>query len=369
MDERIPVPPLANVAITTQTNTKGAYNASGNARVTASIPVKSDAPNYCEDMINSQNVNEGVLKMFLELMLSKDFICDRPPSTDLTPIPGYTDSKTGMQYDANPVLNLKEELDKSMSTGHQWHTWNLNYNRNYDQEEVKKVVAHIMAKLNSLIDYVITNDVKKPDDEFRARLVAIFKSPEGKIYSFAHNTLILPAIVNYIAMMKNKHQQHASRSVGMIKGGSGLFTKTGNNSFANETKWKPSGERIAPGVIAPYCIVNKGVQQLHVGAYNYPLCEKMKGQNDWKPSTQQVKDWDPALLKNVTLPAFENDKYKYVDPSTDESFAVTTGNRTEPQPVYSGRKVELNEFRILGPELIPTCVAQPELHKKITASW
>ena len=374
-DRNTAIPSMTNISIEMQNNNQTTYNASGNIRLKASIPANSSVPNYCEGLINSGKKIDNSINIVLSLITSKDFICT-PIIANLQSVSGSTDPNTQVSFVENVPLDLKKELEYSISTKKQWHTWNLNYNRNYDSESVRKVSAHIISKLNDLIDYVITNDIKVPDEEFRKRLRNIFAKAENNniIYDFACNTLLLPALVNYTATKTKNYTKHSTRNIGVIKKNSGIFVKTGNNAFKDEIKWKASGIKTPPGVIAPYCIKYQNKQQLEIGAYNYPLCQQLKGNYEWKPIMESVNQVDLSLLKNITL-QFEGEKYKYSDPKNDDSFAITTGERKEPEPIYSGRALNVNmkskdfEYVTAGTELIPTCVEQRSINKTISHSW
>lgn len=381
LDTRTPIPALTNIKITMGNTPKTIYNASGNIRITTSIPKDSDTPNYCENLLNLSVKPFNALFIILNMIINKDFICE-PTIANLISIPGTKHRADGdIDYVPIPAVDLKKELDLSMNSGHQWHTWNLNYNRNYTIDDVKVISAHLINKLNAIIHYVITNDIHKPDDQFRKLVADMFRSSDGQIYSFSHNTLLLPALINYAASKNNKlYAEHSCRRIGLVVKDSGLFPKNGFNKFNDETKWIKSGVKIPPGVIAPYCLKVNGKQQLYCSAYNYPFCDAAKGNYNWRPTTVNIsqEQVDMSLVHNVQF-TFEKDNYAYSDPKDDTSFAITTGDRVEPTAEYGYRTLRSiddtqrnlsMEYVRSGEELLSTCHAIPRVESQhLTDKW
>lgn len=358
LNNRDTIPTMTNVSVETQKNNKTSYNASGNIRVKASIPQNSAVPNYCEDLINSGS-NVGSLKLLLSFITDKNFVTTVEPVTKTV---DSTVTENGIKVvSVSPNIDLAAELKKSVVDNKPWHMWNLNYNRNLDDNEIKKIAALFVGRMNEMIDYVITNDITTPDENFRTYVKKLFMDSTGKnLYSFAHFTLVLPALVNYLANKNGKFNEHAMRYAGYVKAGSKLLPKT-VTSFADEVKWHKKGETKTAMEECPYLFIRDGEQQATIGQYNYPLSSAMKSK--WTPTTIKINEnVDLDLLKNIKVPTITSDIFNDSNTIKQAVYMQTeTGPTEEPSTVVSGRKLTSSEFAKASVIALPTC-AQVNAH-------
>lgn len=230
-------------------------NSSGNVKIHAIIPKdEKQAPNYCNIIVNNNLHKNGAINMILNTLTSENFVSSFP--VDNLSVGQQLTNKynSNVSYVANPVHNLVEMFEKNITSP--TYAWNLNYNRNLDENKIKQITTHVFNQLNLIIEYVINNDLKTPNEEFRKLITDLFSS-NGSVYDFAIYSLMLPALVNYVAGKgANTNTSHATRYIGIVGAGSGLFPKTGNIPFSNEIKWLPSDQelKIGAGSLCPYAI-------------------------------------------------------------------------------------------------------------------
>lgn len=217
--------PSSKICVFQNDNTTSAeLNGAGNVKIVCDIPYSSKgdkAPNYMELVLNTDVDSNNVLGVISNLIKSPDFICN--PS----------DAGINIETDTNPVkiadgkITAKKvpwiNMQQLMSSDHdnQWKYWNLNYNRNYDNDSVRKVSAKIMSQLNDVIEYVINEDLKKPDANFRELIKNIFSQKNGnktEIFSYAHDTLLLPTLIDLIYMKRGNDAKdsHSLEHVGYV---------------------------------------------------------------------------------------------------------------------------------------------------------
>lgn len=357
-------------SLTTQSNTASKYNCSGNLKITATIPQsESQTVNYAKCLLGTSETSIGDWISYITSLISSEEFIVTPPIDNLSATAGYTNSKNGVTFAGNPIVDLKAILDDAIAND-QWRAWNLNYGRSYTSSTVQTVVAHILNSLNAIIEYVLTNDITTPDDTFKDLVTNMFMDSASKVYQFGHNTLLLPAIVNYVAAKAGQTTTHASRYTGYIQKDSGIFVQV-STTFEDETKWLLSNQSIAPAVTAPYSCVIDGTQQLVCGRYNYPCGASVKNTDNWTPSTTLVTSTDTSVLTDISI-GFTSDNYKYVDPRAVKTFATTTGERTEPTGTYSGRKLESSEYSSgtsLRPTATPGVSDSVYIYRKWCSKW
>lgn len=296
-------------------------NVSGNLKIKAKVPTEEAAPNYCEALVTGQMKMAGSLQLLIDAILSKEMLAQVPSNGMKPKIPAESIQVSGRSY--NYVSNNPENLNTLMKLNidNPVYAWNLNFNRDLNNTSVAlDIAAHVVTKLNELIDYVITNNIMSPNNTFRAKVRAIFAPPDGQhIYNFAHYTLMLPALVNYFASNKvNDQSEHASRYVGIVEKGSGLLPQTTKGtSFNHEVKWHLPGDNIRPVVAAPYAIVANDALQCKVGAYNYPFTWA-NADVGFKPTiVDVVSPPDKSVIDNIPVGITGKgvlDKYIYEDP-------------------------------------------------------
>lgn len=329
----------AMVSVTLGNPSSTRLNSSGNLKMSVNISRNTnDPPNYTEAIINGKFNTPGSLKTILDTIMNADFVAT-PTTDNLATAPAL--SANGITYEPNPhTVNMRALLDQAKANP--LIAWNLNVNRKMNIPESRKIAAHVVSKLNHVIDYVITNDIKEPDNEFRKRILNIFANNEGNPYPFAINTLMLPAMVNYVASKGgNAKTEHAMRYVGIVKKGSKIFPKDGATKFQSD-KWIPSDEIIFLHTPCTYAILNNNQKQFSIGAYNYPFADG----STFKPTKFAVlttSESDPVIT-NITTPQ-PNDKY---DATVDYSkivLAKTPKNkdnsgRFDPLPIKYFRNLD-----------------------------
>lgn len=204
-------------------------NAAGNLKIGCTIPYPNKdlkSPNYMELVLNQTVSDNNVLGVVSNLIKSDNFICSVPNGIEFeykdNPDLQNVSDTNEIYYKSVKWTNLKNYLDTNKSKENQWKIWNLNYNRNYDNETVRKTSAKIMKQLNDVIQYVIDNDLKKPDAKFRELIKNVFSEGNGsnqKIYSYAHNTLLLPTLIDLISK-RNNDSNHSLTHAGYVMKGS-----------------------------------------------------------------------------------------------------------------------------------------------------
>lgn len=358
-NRNIAIPSMTNISIEMQNNNQTSYNSSGNIRLRANIPANSGVPNYCEGLINGGK-KIGAVESLLSFITNEDFISNVTPITNTVE---ETKDENGVKVtQPSPNIDIKSKLEQSVAKDRPWHMWNLNYNRLLNDNEIKKISAFFMTKFNELIDYVITNDIRRPDEKFRTYLRNMFMTSDGKtMYSFAHFTLVLPALVNYIAISSNKLSENALRYVGYVKGDSKFLPKSASK-FADEVKWHKKGETMTAMTECPYLFIHNEVQQATIGPYNYPLSSNMKSK--WVPSTIKLNEnVDLSIVNNIKCPSITNDKYKDTNTIKTSVYMQTiNGPESEPEVEIGGRLLTSSEYKGSTVIALPTCVevkAQP----------
>lgn len=388
-----------NVSVTIGPSSNTKLNASGNLKMNVNIPLtKNTSPNYSETIINGKLATSGFMKILLDTISNADFIAN--PTTDkLTSDPAI--SANGITYEPNThAVGMKSLLDQAVAPdGNPLLAWNLNYDRKMNISEAKRITAHILSKLNEVIDYVITNDIKSPDNDFRKRVLTIFANESGLPYPFAINTLMLPALVNYLASNGSGHNQtqtsginldgpnlrelssldgpignpsneHAMRYVGIVKKGSKLFPKDGTTKFGND-RWIPSGEGLTLGTPCTFAIMNNNQKQFNIGAYNYPFADGASV-NPKNLAVLTNSSEDP-VIKNIQVPQ-PNDKYDDKTKYNTIVFAKTPLNndatgRFDPQPIKYSRVLNWdNEFK-KGTMYLDHAVKVAEDNTNCTKTW
>lgn len=325
---RINMSPMSNISIDMESNTKTKYNASGNIHIRANLT--NNFPNYAEALINRGMTTNDSISTMLSFISNDGFIASCPQINN---------------------IDLTKEINKQP-----WHMWNLMYNRSYNIEDATKISCVFMSKFNKLIDYVISSDLQKPDETFRKLVTRLFTTDNGKqMYSYAHNTLVLPSLVNHLAIRNNKLEEHALRYVGFIKKDTLLLPKT-TNKFSDEEKWHLKGLSLPCTTICPYLFKYKDVNKFEIGKYNYPLCEKM--QKQWTPSTINVNEtFDKDLCKNINI----KNNIINTDVNLDVPYMTTIfGTDKYPLPEIGGRLLHSNEFVASDKIALPICWSMAE---------
>lgn len=353
---------LPNANVTALARPADKVNVSGNLKMSVLIPLNTASPNYCESIINGKLPLSGCFNIILGTLMSQDFVADPTVENLKAVAPGANAYNNAIKYVQNNPEKLLEMLKTNVSNP--VYAWNLNYGRNMNSTSVKKVSAHVINSFNAVIDYVISNDVKKPDAKFRELVRNIFANQSGNVYNYAHYTLMLPAMVNYFASKgANDATAHATRYTGIVKKGSGLLPQTNNASYEQEDKWHKSGETLKAESVCPYAILNNGVSILNVGAYNYPFTSANKTAG-FHPKIIDVPTaaTDPAVA-NITFPC-TSDKYSYNGNTLNTVVATTPLNadgsaRDIPPATYFARDLDWNSEFKSGTFRTPYSAATP----------
>ncbi len=255
---------LSNIKIRKEDTPQGVFNCSGDIRIRANVPdSKYVKPNYMEAFLSATIPKENTFYKFKSLIQSADFMTDlsesiggdnqtvtMPTSKDIV----YTEVPRTKSL--RQLLNESLETGKGKEKGKPWHTWYLMYGRNYNsQNEVKNTLTFMINKVNELIHYIIDNDITKPNDEVRRLVKAIFANGSGQVYSYARNTLLLPAILNALAV-RNNNDQHCMNGVGWIKAGSQLLPghDDGTTDIDGLTMRNMKGDKMYATQPAPFII-------------------------------------------------------------------------------------------------------------------
>lgn len=335
---------VPNASLVYKPTPANTINTSGNIKLSVNIPLTNDkAPNYSETLMNSNLKQAGCLKLIFDAIKSATFTATCPSDNLAAENPTVNAYDGRFKYETNNVENLNEMLEKNKDNP--LHAWNLNFNRNLDIEKVKAITAHLLNKINEIIDYVITNDLKDPDAKFRQMIKELFANGDN-VYNFAHYTLMLPALVNYLASKgANAKTAHATRYMGIVKKDSGLFPKKGTLTFDQEDKWHKSGDPLNANNVCPYAIFNNNDCKLKIGAFNYPFSQQNYNIK-FRPNTANVNtsSTDP-VLKNIPI-GFKSDPYVYKDPINNqvgETIKNLDGtDRNVPTAVYGSRDIDWN---------------------------
>lgn len=325
-----------------------------------------------EDLKSARITNiPGWLKIFFDTMQSPDFIAD-PVNTGLTDDNSHLQhslDKT-VKYEINTATQSMLELLKKMVNEkdkdkdkriYHFLAWNLNAHRNMTRDTALTISAHIVTILDDLIDYVIANDLKTPDAYFQSKITALFKTGD-KVYNYAHYTLILPALVNYIATHYNTDngieygndpKMHAMRYVGIVKKDSSLFPYEGM-PFDEMKKWRKEKLELKINTPFTYAILDKDTPRFKIGAYNYPFTQDNINK-EYKVPECPVGGGDIKKSKLGKIKInFTGERYKYEAIELDEVIARTPDNSfkdeyasrayDEPKPKEGTRKMREDEF-------------------------
>lgn len=336
---------LHNSKVTANPKPADRVNVSGNLKLDVLVPLDENAPNYCESIIKSKLELKGCLDIIIGTLMNVEFIAN-PTTSNLKASPAGTNAfNNAIKYVQNNPEPLLEMLKKNSTNP--LYAWNLNYGRNITATKVKQIAAHVINRFNAVIDYVISNDVKKPDTKFRDLVRDIFATNKNEVYNFSHYTLMLPALVNYFASNgANNPTEHATRYTGIVKKGSGLHPKTNNVQYDQEVKWHKSGETIVAGSVCPYAILNNGTPLINVGEYNYPFTDANKAAAFHPKFIDVPTNAEDPAAKNISFPCTV-DNYRYNDNTPNTVMATTPMNKDDsargiPPPTYGSRNLDWN---------------------------
>lgn len=236
-----------------QKNILTKYNCSGNLQLYASIPKSNKVyPNYANIILNTTNVANSktdLLNIMTSFISNPYFITNYMYNESLK-------SSNGVK-----MIDLSRVLDTPNMC------WNWNVGRSYNDKTVKDIANFYISKFNELIDYVITNDLKKIDDKFNKLFTSMFINNENKIYSHSNGTLVLPSIVNWLSAKRGDGLNNSLDYCGYVAKDSKLFPSAKNTNWSTQQKWSDKEQVVSPIINVPKNINNL----ITMSKYNYPF--------------------------------------------------------------------------------------------------
>lgn len=241
------------IKLNVKNNVTTTYNCSGNVKINCLLP-KSDKmfPNYVNVILNSAKVgdeNTNLITILTSFITHPSFLAT------------YSYSSNLKSSNDVPIINLSTVLDKLNLC------WNWNAGRNFNKDLVRDMSNYYMSKFNELIDYVITTDLVKVDDNFNKLLVSMFANDEGKIFAHSNGSLVLPSLVNWLSINGNDGKNNAMDVCGYVKQGSKVFPTDLNTDWNNVVKWSDKDESVSPIINVPKDF-NHSITK---SKYNYPF--------------------------------------------------------------------------------------------------
>ena len=264
---------LSNIKIKKLNTVQNEFNCSGNIRIRANVPdSKEIKPNYMEAFLSAVIPEDNVFYKFKSLIQSEEFMTDLTEKIDgKEQAVKMPESKNIVYTEVPRNKSLRQLLNESLEgdTPKPWHTWYLMYGRNYDsQNKVKNTLTFMINKINELIHYIIDNDITVPNNDVRDRVKAIFAKGDGQVYSYARNTLLLPAILNALAV-RNKNDKHCMNGIGWIKAGSQLLPGVGSSTETGGVRMRNvKGTTMTAMQAAPFIIQTNLPMTVEVMEYN-----------------------------------------------------------------------------------------------------
>lgn len=314
------IPSIVDVTVEHAPNSPGMYNVGGNVHIKVSLDKNVNQPNYVRNILNIGN--KGVIDVMLKFITDPNFVVSNyelSQANELGGVPSYIQKPNNSVNLVNILSDMKTKNNNTLG-------WNLNYNRDLSETDVTRICSFFINKMNALIHYVITNNVTQANDTVRNLVNTMFRDNSGNIYSFAHFTLVLPALVNYFAKPNiNGVDNHALKYVGYIKKDSRILpTVTGN--YQTETKHveRPKETAMKFDTRADYLFKKENEYLMKTGQYNYPFSIN-ESNNKW--NAKSVKDVPVTndVLNGIDIPfvkTVNKDPYKWIKANND--FKVIT---------------------------------------------
>lgn len=256
---------------------KGINNISGNIKINFKSSTKVD-PNYFKLFYDqsermSNELGDNAFLYILQLIKSKDFFV-KPAVASASN--GTAANTTGSANGASYINILPYDYYTNAQTQGEG-AWNLLYGRNMSKAKAESIAAHLINNLNKLITYVIQNNLQTPDETFRTYVRDMFaKYDEAlkkyKVYDFAHYTLLLPALIQYLCT--KKCCDSVDKAIGYVKKNSYLFPCSNNYSSTNKHIMSNQAKtyKLTDAWTANEVHKTKAGQQLmQCSRYNYPF--------------------------------------------------------------------------------------------------
>ena len=326
--------PLVDITVDHAPNSPAVYNIGGNVHINVSYDKDVECPNYSRNIMKI--ANKGALDVMMKFITDERFIVSNyelSQANELSGVPGYIVKPKNDISLVTILENMEKENNNTLG-------WNLNYNRDLNETIVTRICSFYLNKMNSLIHYIITNNVTKANDEVRKRVKEMFQDNSGNIYSFAHFTLVLPALVNYFAKQSiNGIDNHALKYVGYIQKDSRLLPAIKGNyqdetkhvELTTDSKMKFNENR------ADYMFKQGEEYLMKTGQYNYPLSAEEKAKS-WNVNTVKDVPDTTNILSGIDVPyiaKIAEDKLKYKKENND--FIVITRDHIKNLPT---KKIE-----------------------------
>ena len=238
------------IKLSMKNNTTTAYNCSGNLKLRCVLPKSKEVvPNYVNVVLNTNTISEAntdLMSILTSFISSPNFIAR------------YMYSDALKESNGVPLINLSTVLDKVNLC------WNWNVGRSgYTPEVVSDMVNYYMSKFNELIDYVVGSDLVKVDDKFEKLFVSMFANEDGKLFSHANGSLVLPSLVNWLSVNGSGGINGALDLCGYVKMGSRVFPVDGGIG-----RWSDDEKES----VSPFINVPKDYNQSIIKSkYNYPF--------------------------------------------------------------------------------------------------
>ena len=345
----IAITPLRDITIHHSSNSPTYHNVGGNTHIFSQYDKNSFHPNYIRNLLSNKLF--GVFVPLLSFITSEHFITLNVTKPQLNTPFQAKDYLVDLKLDESLDLLLKRSVDENRN----YLAWNLNYNRdNLTISDVTNISSHYISKLNQLIHYIITYNITSPNDIVRSIVKSIFCSDDNKIYSFAHFTLVLPALVNYFATPNiNGIDNHAFKYIGYIQKGS-EFLPSEKGIYLEEHKHdEPSLTPLSkPATIcSDYMFKQKNEYKAKVGPYNYPLNvdeQKLK----WNPDTIKPVPEVQNCLSGINVPFIKFLQDAKTNPTLKDPYRFinnikTTPLMTQEHLVNMGKRQEKTTYRQL----------------------
>lgn len=314
------------------------YNTAGNLNLMFNLPANSSvSPNYLNVVVNSTlDTNDTIMKILTNWIKSSDLLTEYYyPNNN-----NFEDNVNGV-----PLINLETAIKTGIDSKPILKYWNIGRDKWYDSQyndsngkptinSISKVVEMCNAyaeRFNSLIDYIIKNDVVYADDGFRNKLLELFgdgkkhsialknttstgsDNKQYNIYSYSNGTLMLPSLVNYIADNVNG-KLHALAYCGYVGKESKMYISSAydDNGIAKENKYiedttgtSEEDKHIYANSSANY---NINGNMIH-SSYNHPLSHSATAsapENVITPSKANYTSLDNSFFLSIdtNLPNF-----------------------------------------------------------------
>jgi len=333
-------------------------NYGGNNILKCYLPPSGIIPNYSLAFLNktqsvaermSTSSSDNCLKTLLSFITDKDLLSNVPYSGLIT------------NNDEAKVIDMKNNLNKFIN-------WNVGRSI-ISEVEAKMISKFHIERVNELIDYVISTNIETPNEEFKNRLLAIFRNnSNGKVYTHSLYTLSLPGFLNHIALRNpGKTKLNSFSRMGYVSKSSLVFSGD-SDAWTAIDKWVPKDSTVKFPFIAPRNIKIRNESTMVSSKYNFPFSKQSA--SNFIPvnivsapliSDESVNRWIPTNFSFTS-----HGGYEYISPIGLEYGKINNTN-PNPTPIERIISADTGDFYVQK-EFLPKCDPGQPAHTHVQSA-